>query len=180
MDGKNLINVLQGVGSFEYKNITVLFALIRCFLMVNPSRLRFIRRPYQGICEPMSASFTWIWHRIAFSDVNFFEHLLVFLDSDTSHRKHYCTIVPILENLLRYCVCVPARNGWKLPITTLNIPRLPACRKTGKAGSCADCPTMPSKRKGAWDSGITFPIRTRHSSPWRWRGSGSILYEGSS
>ena len=36
MDGKCFINVLQGVGSFEYKNITVLFALIRCFLMTNP------------------------------------------------------------------------------------------------------------------------------------------------
>jgi len=105
MGGKNFINVLQGVGSFEYKNITVLFALIRCFLMTNPSKLRLIRKPYHGICEPMSASFTWIWHRIAFSDVNFFEHLLVFLESDSSRRQHYDQIVPILENLLRYCVC---------------------------------------------------------------------------
>ncbi|MCC2682637.1 MAG: uncharacterized protein K0S36_2201 [Nitrosospira multiformis] len=104
MDGKNFINVLQGVGSFEYKNITVLCALIRCFLMTNPTRLRFIRKSYRGVCEPMSASFAWIWHRIAFSDVNFFEHLLVFLDSDAL-RRHYARIVPILENLLRYCVC---------------------------------------------------------------------------
>ncbi len=105
MNGNNFINVLQGLGSFEYKNITVLFALIRCFLMMNPGRLRFIRKTYPGICEPMSASFTWIWHRIAFSDVSFFEHLLVFLDSDISRRQHYGTVVPILENLLRYCVC---------------------------------------------------------------------------
>jgi hypothetical protein len=105
MDGKNFINVLQGVRSFEYKNITVLFALIRCFLMTNPARLKLIRKPYLGICEPMSASFAWIWHRIAFSDVNFFEHLLVFLSSDASRRQHYPRIVPILENLLRYCVC---------------------------------------------------------------------------
>ncbi|SFN25625.1 hypothetical protein SAMN05216386_0150 [Nitrosospira briensis] len=105
MDGRNFINVLQGLGSFEYKNITVLFALIRCFLMTNPARLRLIRKPYRGISEPMDASFAWIWHRIAFSDVNFFEHLLVFLVSDTSRRQHYPRIVPILENLLRYCVC---------------------------------------------------------------------------
>jgi hypothetical protein len=105
MDGQNFINVLQGVGSFEYKNITVLFALIRCFLMTNPGRLRLIRKPYRGISEPLS-SFSLIWHRIAFSDVNFFEHLLVFLDSDDSRRQHYARIVPILENLLRYCVCI--------------------------------------------------------------------------
>lgn len=78
MDGKNLLDVLQGVGSYEYKNITLLFALIRCFLMPNPNRLKWFRKPYRGICEPMSARFSWIWHRIAFSDVNFFEHLLVF------------------------------------------------------------------------------------------------------
>ncbi|SEO88335.1 hypothetical protein [Nitrosovibrio sp. Nv6] len=105
MDGKNFINVLQGIGSFEYKNITVLFALIRCFLMTNPGKLRLIRKPYRGICEPLSVSFTLIWHRIAFSDINFFEHLLVFLGSDASRRQHYARIVPILENLLRYCVC---------------------------------------------------------------------------
>jgi hypothetical protein len=105
MDGKSFINVLQGVGSFEYKNITVLFALIRCFLMTNPRRLKLIRKPYRGVCEPMSTSFGWIWHRIAFSDVNFFEHIIVFLDSEVSRRQHYDRIVPILENLLRYCVC---------------------------------------------------------------------------
>jgi len=105
MEGKNVINILQGAGSFEYKNITLLFALIRCFLMTNPLRLRFIRKTYRGICEPMSGSFGWIWHRIAFSDVNFFEHLLVFLTSDASRRRHYPRVVPILENLLRYGVC---------------------------------------------------------------------------
>ena len=108
MDGKSFINVLQGVGSFEYKNTTLLFALIRCFLMTNPRRLKLIRKPYRGICEPMSGSFTRsftkIWHRIAFSDVNFFEHLIVFVDYEIS-RQHYDRIVPILENLLRYCVC---------------------------------------------------------------------------
>jgi hypothetical protein len=108
MDGENFINVLQGVGSYEYKNITVLFALIRCFLMTNPRRLKLIRKPYSGICEPMSGSFAGsfsrIWHRIAFSDVNFFEHLLVFVDHGIS-PPHRDRIIPMLENLLRYCLC---------------------------------------------------------------------------
>jgi len=108
MDGNSFINVLQGVGSYEYKNITLLFALIRCFLMANPRWLKLIRTPYNGICEPMSGSltrsFTWIWHRIAFSDVNFFEHLLVFVDREVA-PEHRDRIVPMLENLLRYCLC---------------------------------------------------------------------------
>ncbi|CCE23313.1 hypothetical protein [Methylotuvimicrobium alcaliphilum] len=102
MDGKNLLDVLQGVGSYEYKNITLLFALIRCFLMPNPNRLKWFRKPYRGICEPMSARFSWIWHRIAFSDVNFFEHLLVFLESNAAHRQYNERLIPILENLLHY------------------------------------------------------------------------------
>jgi hypothetical protein len=72
----------------------------------------------------MSGSLAWIWHRIAFSDANFFEHLLVFLDSDCSRRKHYEQIVPILENLLRYCVItsqewlVTPNNGIRHPAIT--------------------------------------------------------------
>jgi hypothetical protein len=123
MDGKSFVNVLQGVGSFEYKNITVLFALIRCFLMTNPSRLKLIRKPYRGVCEPMSTSFAWIWHRIAFSDMNFFEHLIVFLDSETSRRQHYHRIVPILENLLRYCVCT-SREWLETPNNRIQHPAI--------------------------------------------------------
>lgn len=123
MDGKSFVNVLQGVGSFEYKNITVLFALIRCFLMTNPSRLKLIRKPYRGVCEPMSTSFAWIWHRIAFSDMNFFEHLIVFLDSEASRRQHYHRIVPILENLLRYCVCT-SREWLETPNNRIQHPAI--------------------------------------------------------
>lgn len=148
MDGKNFIDVLQGVGSFEYKNITLLFALIRCFLMTNPAKLRLIRRPYRGICEPMSTSFGWIWHRIAFSDVNFFEHLLVFLSSEPSRRQHYPRIIPILENLLRYCVC-SSREWLETPNNRIRHPAItclpkdeegrPLCRLSEEA--------MQKKRK---------------------------------
>lgn len=148
MDGKSFIDVLQGVGSFEYKNITLLFALIRCFLMTNPAKLRLIRRPYRGICEPMSTSFGWIWHRIAFSDVNFFEHLLVFLSSEPSRRQHYPRIIPILENLLRYCVC-SSREWLETPNNRIRHPAItclpkdeegrPLCRLSEEA--------MQKKRK---------------------------------
>lgn len=104
LDGRSLLEILRGVGSFEYQNITVLFALIRCLLMANPARLRFIRRPYAGLSEPLSAPLSWIWHRIAFSDVNFFEHLLVYLEWLGPQSAQASQILPILENLLRYCL----------------------------------------------------------------------------
>jgi hypothetical protein len=104
MDGRNFLEILRGVGSFEYQNITVLFALIRCFLMANPRKLKLVRRAYRGVSEPMSAPMTWIWHRIAFSDVNFFEHLLAYLETQGPRSAHAPRIIPILENLLRYCV----------------------------------------------------------------------------
>jgi hypothetical protein len=142
MDSKNFIDVLQGVGSFEYKNITLLFALMRCFLMTNPAKLMLIRRPYRGICEPMSTSFGWIWHRIAFSDANFFEHLLVFLSLEPSRRQHYPRMIPILENLLRYCVCSSQEwletpnNGIRHPAITCfpkNEEGRPLCRLSEEA-----------------------------------------------
>jgi hypothetical protein len=124
MDGESFLNVLQGVGSFEYKNTAVLFALIRCFLMSNSGKLRFIRKPYPGVCEPMSGSMAWLWHRIAFSDACFFEHLLVFLVSNNSGKDYYEQIIPILENLLRYCVVtsqewlITPNNGIRHPAIT--------------------------------------------------------------
>ncbi len=123
MDGESFLNVLRGIGNFEYKNITVLFALIRCFLMSTPSKLMLIRKPYNGVCEPMSGSLGWLWHRIAFSDVNFFEHLLVFLGSDNSHKKHYPQIVPILDNLLRYCV-ITSREWLVTPNNSVRHPAI--------------------------------------------------------
>lgn len=104
MDGKSLLEILRGVGSFEYQNITVLFALIRCLIMAAPGRLRLLRRPYRGVSEPMSGAIAWIWHRIAFSDVNFFEHLLVRLDLEGPGGRDVHRLLPVLENLLRYCV----------------------------------------------------------------------------
>jgi hypothetical protein len=104
LDGQSLLEILRGVGSFEYQNITVLFALIRCLLLADPVRLRFIRRPYAGLSEPLSTPLTWIWHRIAFSDVNFFEHLLVYLEWLGPHSAQAPQFLPILENLLHYCL----------------------------------------------------------------------------
>lgn len=131
MDGRSFINVLQGVGAFEYKNVTVLFALIRCFLMLNPRWLKLIRKPYRGVCEPMSASFTWIWHRIAFSDVNFFEHLLLYLESDPANRSQYDRIIPILENLLHYCVCT-SREWLETPNNHIQHPAITCLPKNAQ------------------------------------------------
>ena len=139
LDGEALLQILRGVGSFEYQNITVLFALIRWLLMSAPAGLRRIRRPYAGVSEPMTAPFTWIWHRIAFSDVNFFEHLLVYLDWIGPRSAQAPRILPILENLLRYCLItsrewlVTPNRGIRHPAVTclpIDADGRPLCRLT--------------------------------------------------
>ncbi len=123
LDGGSFLEILRGVGSFEYQNITALFALIRCFLMANPGRRRLIRRPYPGISEPMSTPWSWIWHRIAFSDVNFFEHLLVYLQWRGPRSEEASRIIPLLENLLRYCL-VTSREWLVTPNLGLRHPAI--------------------------------------------------------
>ncbi|MDH5681362.1 MAG: hypothetical protein OEZ36_07240 [Spirochaetota bacterium] len=104
MDGANLISVLKGLGAFEYQNITFLFYLVRCFIMNSPKKLKLIRKPFNGVAEPMYQRFMWIWHRIAFSDVNFFEHLLNYLKKYHVTPDDHTQIIAIMENLIRYIV----------------------------------------------------------------------------
>jgi hypothetical protein len=142
MDGESLLEILRGVGSFEYQNITVLFALIRCLIMAAPGRLRLLRRPYRGVSEPMSGSIAWIWHRIAFSDVNFFEHLLVLLELEGPGGRNVPRLLPVLENLLRYCL-VTSREWLVTPNRGIRHPAItclpkddagrPLCRLNGYA-----------------------------------------------
>lgn len=104
MDGENFLNVLRGLGSFEYKNITMMFYFLRCFLMTNPKKLKLIRKPYKGICEPMRQRVSFIWHRTAYYDVIFFEQLLTRVTKNNVSRDEFNKIVNILESLIRYIV----------------------------------------------------------------------------
>jgi len=102
MDGANFQSVLCGLGNFEYKNMTLLASLIRCFLMANPKRLRFIRVAYDGVGETMRQPFAWLWHRTAFYDVFFFESLLQLLQRTATGRRQRERLLPVLENLVRF------------------------------------------------------------------------------
>jgi hypothetical protein len=104
MDGENFLNVLRGLGAFEYQNITMLFSFLRCFLMENPKKRKMLRKPFHGICEPMFQKVAWIYHRIAFSDVNFAEQLLSRIEKNNIDRSEFNKLVDIMENLVRYCV----------------------------------------------------------------------------
>ena len=132
LDGESLLEILRGVGSFEYQNITMLFALIRCLIMAEPGKLRLLRRPYRGVSEPMSGAMSWIWHRIAFADVNFFEHLLALLELEGPSGEHASRLVAVLENLLRYCV-VTSREWLVTPNRGIRHPAI-TCLPKDEAG----------------------------------------------
>ncbi|AMK79213.1 MULTISPECIES: hypothetical protein [Methylomonas] len=103
MNGENFLNVLCGVGSFEYQNAALLSALLRCFISSSSARLKFIRKHYRGIAEKMWLRSCWFTHRTAFYDVNFFEHLLAKVLKTEGTDDELQQILPIMENLLQFC-----------------------------------------------------------------------------
>ncbi|MGJ0484947.1 MAG: hypothetical protein ACR65R_10475 [Methylomicrobium sp.] len=121
MNGENFLNVLRGVGAFEYQNTILLFALVRCFIHCNPAKLKIVRKPYRGIAERLFHRPLWFMHRTAFYDVTFFELLLTWVVKTSVAPDELQQIVPILENLLHFCVVssqewlVTPNNGIKHP-----------------------------------------------------------------
>ncbi|MGJ0515893.1 MAG: hypothetical protein ACR65O_09110 [Methylomicrobium sp.] len=124
MDGESFLNVLQGVGAFEYQNATLLFALVRCFIHCNPAKLKIIRKPYRGIAERLFQRSHWFVHRTAFYDTSFFELLLTRVAKSQVAPDELQQIVKIMENLLHFCVVtsqewlVTPNNGIQHPATT--------------------------------------------------------------
>jgi hypothetical protein len=104
MDGANFLNVLCGMGAFENQNMCLVMSLLRCFLMANPGRRRFVRRHYPGLAEPMRNRLTWMWHRTAFYDGFFFEQLVNRLTQAPVTPAERTQILAILENLVRFIV----------------------------------------------------------------------------
>lgn len=103
MSGEAFLDILAGLGSFEHQNVTMLFALTRCFLMACPAKLRLIRRPYRGLSEPLR-TFGRITHRTAFYDAIFFEQLYTRAVKNHVHPEEFRKIAAILEGLVRYIV----------------------------------------------------------------------------
>lgn len=137
MDGANFLNVLCGLGSYANQNMVFLMSLLRCFLMANPRKRRWVRRPYRGLAEPMRNRLTWMWHRTAFYDGFFFEQLLNRLRHAPATPAERRQIISILENLVRFIV-VDSREWLSSPNHGVRFPaitclpqgdsELPLCR----------------------------------------------------
>jgi hypothetical protein len=104
MDGENFLNVLKGLGAFQYKNITMLFYFIRCFIMSNPDKLKRMRKPFKGICEPMYQSVGWIYNRTAYYDVIFAEQLLTRVKKNKISKDEETKILKIIETIMEFIV----------------------------------------------------------------------------
>lgn len=116
MTGQGLLEVLAGLGSVEYQNITLLFGLVRCFLLANPRMLALVRRPWKGLAEPLGLPLSWIFHRTAFYDVIFFEQLLTLAVKDRPSLQEYGRVLPVLEDLLRF-ILVTSREWLTAPLS---------------------------------------------------------------
>ncbi len=123
MDGENFMDLLKGLGSYEYKNIVMLFALMRCFINSNPRKLRMIRKPFRGVGETMFQRYGWIMHRTAFYDVFFFEFLLLYLQKNQVEPRIRDKIVSIMDELIHYCV-VTSREWLTSPHRGIRYPSI--------------------------------------------------------
>jgi len=103
MSGEAFLDILAGLGSFEQQNAMLLLTLARCFLMACPAKLRMIRKPYQGLSEPLRLLGR-ITHRTAFYDALFFEQLYTRAVKNHVHPEELRKVASILENLVRHIV----------------------------------------------------------------------------
>ncbi len=133
MTGERFLEVLTGLGSVEYQNITLLFGLIRCFLLANPRKLALLRRPWKGLSEPLNLPVSWISHRTAFYDVIFFEHLLGRITKSRPGLVEYGRLLAILESLLRF-ILVTSREWLTAPLSGRRHPAI-TCLPKDEAGN---------------------------------------------
>lgn len=123
-DGENFLGIMTGLGSYEFQNISLLFALMRCFLHANPLALKLIRRPWKGISEPLSMRVSWITHRTAFYDDIFFEQIYNLYILDDCQPDEQKRLEEMMESILRFLIVtsfewlVSPTNGIKHPAIT--------------------------------------------------------------
>lgn len=149
MDGENFLNVLQGLGSVEYQNLTMLMSLMRCFLTANPWATRRIRKDYSGVCEPMFQSVGWIWHCTAYYNAIFFDQLLAFLERGQASPAQRARLLEILEHLVRFNV-VTSQEPSVTPTRNIRHPAI-TCLPKDEHGA-----PLCHMTKSAWDRKATL------------------------
>lgn len=123
-DGKNFMNIMTGLGSYEFQNINLLFGLMRCFLHANPLALKIFRRPWKGIAEPLSMRVSWITHRTAFYDDIFWEQIFNLYILEELPSKEQDRLKEMLESILHFLIVtsmewlVAPSSGIKHPAIT--------------------------------------------------------------
>ncbi|WP_051261034.1 hypothetical protein [Desulfovibrio inopinatus] len=104
IDGAVFLDILTGLGSFEYRNITLLFGLIRVAVASNPWMRNQLQPAFEGMSEPLRQRIGWIWHRTAFYDDIFFEHLYNRLTKSQPDREEAARLVAMMENMIGFIV----------------------------------------------------------------------------
>lgn len=123
-NGENFMNIMTGLGSYEFQNINLLFGLMRCFLHANPLALKIFRRPWKGIAEPLSMRVSWITHRTAFYDDIFWEQIFNLYILEELPADEQAKLKEMLESILNFLIVtsmewlVAPSSGIKHPAIT--------------------------------------------------------------
>ncbi|WP_291326433.1 hypothetical protein [Desulfovibrio sp. UCD-KL4C] len=130
-DGENFINIMNGLGSFEFQNINLLFGLMRCFLHANPLVMKIFRRPWKGLAEPLSMPASWITHRTAFYDDIFFEQIYNLYILEELPQNEQAKLKEMLESILNFLI-VTSMEWLKGPSSGIKHPAITCLPKDEK------------------------------------------------
>ncbi len=104
VNGRVFLDILAGLGSFEYRNITLLFGLIRVAVAANSWMRNLLQPAFKGMSEPLRQKIGWIWHRTAFYDDIFFEHLYNRVTHSQLDPTQKARFEAMMENMVGFIV----------------------------------------------------------------------------
>jgi hypothetical protein len=102
MRGRELLVALTGLNSRGYKNSTLLFNLVRIFIVRSPAG-ELINPPWRGISEPMWQPMQ-IRHRSAYYDAFFTEALLGFIETGLASPQQTVSSRRAISGMVAFCL----------------------------------------------------------------------------
>ncbi|MCI0468126.1 MAG: hypothetical protein L0Y57_14190 [Beijerinckiaceae bacterium] len=103
--GREFSIAMAALDARSYRNATLLFNLLRVFLLANPKIAALTSKPWDGSSEQMTQPVQ-IRHRSAYYDSFFCEALMDYLESGLAQLKEIETARKAVASMIRFCLSV--------------------------------------------------------------------------
>jgi hypothetical protein len=111
--GRDLSTAMAALEAHTYRNATLLFNLLRVFLLANPAAVTLVNPPWSGSSERMAGPVQ-IRHRSAYYDAFFCEALMDYLDSGLAAPRDSGRAREAIASMIRFCL-VTSRERVRTP-----------------------------------------------------------------